>query len=254
MGSGEETLDTPDNYVKIVDAAKFLGKCTKTVRNYIDHGVLRARRIKGRGRTLWIRKDDLKAFRQMSNRKLRTVDIWDLLKTIKVRLHSMEEKMDFLMRVNGLDVSTLRDAKIEVLLAAYDEVCDFTNDVNIGQVPAKHMEDWARIFLQFTEIEYERLVGPTMDMQPWRPFHVLCRALMDSLRRKKGFSGNPTMQEIYRLLDKARKQIAAAALVFEEVRSARLGSKHTAKIAERSTTEDSLDRYIATEAENTRLH
>jgi hypothetical protein len=251
VGSGEEELD---NYVRIVDAAKILGKCTKTVRNYIDHGLLRARRIKGRGRSLWIRRDDLRAVTKLAEEKFRPIDIWDLLKTIKVRLYSIEHKIDFLMHVNGLNVSELRDAKTSVLLAAYDEVTDFLSDVNLSRVPSDQMENWVKVFLQFTEIEYERLVGPTMNMQPWLPFHKLCLGLMNSLRRKKGFSNNPKMQQTYRILDKGRKHIAQAALVFEEVRSSRLGRNAIAGIEVTSSSEDSLDRYIASEAEKTCLH
>lgn len=256
VGSDEEIrpLDSLENYMKLPEAAKFLGRCSKTVRSYIDRGVLRARRFRGQGRSLWIKRDDLKAMKEMSDQNLDTSDLWDLLKIIRMRLHSMDDKLDFLMRVSGLDVSTLRDAKTESLLAVYDEVCDFLDGVNLQQVPHTQMESWAGVFLQFTEIEFERLVGPTVDMQPWRPFHVLCTGLMSSIRRKKGFATHHKMQQIYRLLDKARKQISNSALVFEEVRASRIGSKHVAKIADFGLTEDSLDRYIAAEAEKSHLH
>jgi hypothetical protein len=255
VGSDEELrpVSSISDYLSIVEASSFLSKCTKTVRSYIQHGILRARRFKGQGRTLWIRKDDLRAMREMGDRKLRTVDIWDLLKTIKIRLHGIEHKLDFLMHVNGLDVSSLRDAKIEVLLSAYDEVCEFLH-ISVYDVPRDQMEEWAKVFLQFTEIEYERLIGPTMDAQPWKPFHNLCRHLMASLRRKKGFSTHPKMQQTYRILDKARKHIAQAAVVFEEVRSSQLGPRRVAELARLGIEEDSLDRYIAAEAQKSRLH
>lgn len=255
MGSNEELepAGSIKDYISIVEASSFLGKCTKTVRNYIQHGILRARRFKGQGRTFWIRKDDLKALKEMGDQRLRTVDIWDLLRTIKLRLFSIEHKLDFLMHVNGLDVSALRDAKISVLLTAYDEVCEFL-EVAAYNVPREQMDEWAGVFLQFTELEYERLVGPTMDDQPWKPFSQLCRHFMNTLRRRKGFGSHPKMQQTYRLLDKARKQIAQSALVFEESRSARLGPRRVAELTRFGVEEDSLDRYIASEAHSSRLH
>jgi hypothetical protein len=255
VGSNEELrpVGSISEYLSIVEASSFLGKCTKSVRSYIQNGILRARRFKGQGRGLWIRRDDLRALKEMADQKLRTVDIWDLLKTVKMRLHSMEHKLDFLMRVNGLDVSALRDAKISVLLAAYDEACEFLQ-MNVYDVPRDQMEEWATVFLQFTELEYERLVGPTMDAQPWKPFRLLCGHFMSALRRKKGFATHPKMQMTYRLLDKARKHIAQAATVFEEIRSPNLGARRVAEIAALGVEADSLDRYIAAEAAKSRLH
>jgi len=255
VGSNEELrpVGSIKDYLSIVEASSHLGKCTKTVRNYIQNGILRAKRFKGQGRTLWIRRDDILALKRMGEEKLRTIDIWDLLRTIRLRLHSIEHKLDFLMHVNGLDVSALRDAKIEVLLAAYDEVCEFLQ-LNAFNIQRDQMEEWANVFLQFTELEYERLVGPTMDAQPWKPFQLLCRHLMTSLRRKKGFSTHPQMQHTYRLLDKAREHIARSALVFEETRSDSLGAKRVSEIANLGVEADTLDRYIAAEAFRSRLH
>lgn len=255
MGRAEEPhpVDSINDYLSIVEASAFLNKCTKTVRGYISHGILRARRFKGQGRTLWIKKDDLQAMKQMGDERLRTIDIWDLLRTVKIRLSSIENKLDFLMRVSGLDVSPLRDAKIDVLLEAYSEVWGFLQ-LNSHVIPHTDMPKWAGIFLQFTEVEYERLVNPTMDLQPWKPFHQLCVHLMNTLRQKKGFGSHRGMQETYRLLDKSRKQISQSALVFEETRAGKLGPRQVARIANFGLTEDSLDRYISAEAQKSGIH
>jgi hypothetical protein len=255
MGSNEELrpVSSIKEYLSVTEASSFLGKCNKTVRSYIRSGILRARRFRGQGRTLWVKQDDVKALKEMGDNEVRTVDVWNLLKAIKLRLHSMESKLNFLMRINGLDVSALRDAKTPVLVGAYDEVEEFL-DLNSHEVPREQMEEWAKLFLQFTELEYQRLIGPTMNDQPWKPFHFLCAHLMRTLRRKKGFGANEKMQQTYRLLDKARKHIAQSAMVFEEVRSSRLGPKRVAHIANFGAEEDSLDRYISAEAERSRLH
>lgn len=255
MGREEELhpVDSIEDYLSIVDAGRFLSKCPKSVRSYIARGVLRARRFKGQGRTYWIKKSDLKALKEMGEERLHTTDVWDLLRAVKIRLHSIESKLDFLMHVNGLDVSSLRDSKTDVLLGIYDEVCEFL-DVNAQDIPYSEMSRWVGVILQFTEIEYERLVNPTMDMQPWKPFHRLCIHLMNTLRQRKGFSTHQGMQETYRLLDKARKQISASALVFEETRAGKLGPRQVARIADFGLTEDSLDRYIAAEAQKSGIH
>jgi hypothetical protein len=255
VGIEEElhSIDSIDNYLSIVDASKFLSKCTKTIRSYISDGILRARRFKGQGRTYWIKRDDLNALKEMGDERLHTSDIWNFLRTIKLRLYSIERKLDFLMRVSGLDISSLRDAKTDVLIAAYDEVCELL-DANAQDIPYTDMRKWVGLILQFTELEYERLVSPTMDTQPWKPFHCLCIHLMNTLRRKKGFANHQEMQETYRLLDKARKQISYSALIFEESRAGKLGTQQVAKIADFGFTEDSLDRYISSEAQKSGIH
>jgi len=248
MGIEDLHRDSLDNYLSIVDAARYMSKCTKTIRGYIDNGVLRARKFKGQGRTLWVKRGDLEALATMGKEKLRTVDIWDLLRTVKVRLRGIENRLDFLMRIGGLDVSLLRDADIDVLLSAYNEARQFLK-VNHQLVPYDGMAQWAEIILQFSEIEYQRIVGPTMDAKPWKVFHELCLSLMKSLRRKKGFASHPRMQETYRMLEKARKQVSQSAVILEETRAYKLGPKQVFKIADLGRTEDSLDRYIAAEAQ-----
>jgi hypothetical protein len=253
MGSGQDAspADPLDRYLSIPDAAKFLGKCDKTVKTYIEHGLLRARRIKGRGRRRWVRTEDVKALKELHGKQLRTVDIRDLLETVHLRLHGIEHKLDFLMYVNGLNVSSLRDSHTEDLLKIYDEVCEFL-DLNAYDLPHDQMTEWAKLLLQFTELEFSRLIKPTQDMKPWRPFYQLCIHLMNSLRRKKGFSSHPKMQQTYRLLEKARKGLSQAALIFEETHAGMESSQRVAKIAGLGITEDSLDRYIEAELQRSR--
>jgi|GEM_PF-6219386 len=245
--------ETMESYLTVVEAARYLSRCTKTVKSYVQHGVLRARRFRGHGRRLWLYQEDVQALKEMCGRKLRTVDFWDLLQTVKVRLKGIEKKLDFLMKVNGLDVSLLRDVDVSVLVSVYDEVCAFL-ELNAHDVPYDQMEEWAKVFLQFTELEYEQLVGPSQDLQPWKPFHVLCKHLMHTLRRKKGFSSHYRMQQSYRLLDKARKHIVQSALVFEESRAPEIGPRRVTQLADLSSSEDTLDRYIAAEAHKSHIH
>jgi excisionase family DNA binding protein len=248
VGSGQDSTpaETQGNYLTIPDAAKYLGKCTKTVKVYIQHGLLRANRIRGRGRRLWIRREDVKALKELHGQRFRTADLKDLVETVHLRLYSIEHKLDFLMYVNGLNVSSLRDSHTEDLLAIYDEVCEFI-DLNSFDIPHDKMVEWAKLLLQLTELEFSRLIKPTQDMKPWRPFYQLCVHLMKSLRRKKGFAHHPKMQQAYRLLEKARKGISQAALIFEETHAGMESSKRVAKVAGFGMTEDSLDRYIEAE-------
>jgi hypothetical protein len=249
MGSGQDTnpVRTVEDYMTVADAGQFLGRCTRTVMTYIGSGVLRATRFRGQGKKWWIRRDDLRALKSMGEKeRLRTSDIWDLLYSIKMRLHSIDERVNFLMRVNGLDVSCLRDVEISILLGIYDEIEELV-ETGSNQIEYTKMEEWGRILLQFSEIEFQRLVAPTQNMKPWIPFHQLCLHLMSGLRRKKGFASHQGMQEAYRVLEKARKSLALAITIFNEGQAAHLGPQTVKKIAPYGLREDSLDRYISAE-------
>lgn len=248
MGRDLKPAGSLDDYLSISDAAISLDKCTKTVRCYIKRGILKSRRFRGKGKLLWIHSAEVNALKQIGDRKLRITDMWDLLKSIKLCMHSMNNKLDYLMHISGLDVSPLRDVPINSLISIYEEICELI-EKNAFDLTWNKMEEWAKVFLQFSEIEYDRLIGPTMNDKPWRPFYLFCRGLMNTLRRRKGFGTHPEMQGTYRLLNKARKQIAQSALVFEEIRSARLGPLSVKEMANLGVKDDPLDYYIFAESE-----
>ncbi|MCK4303577.1 MAG: helix-turn-helix domain-containing protein [Candidatus Eisenbacteria sp.] len=232
-------------YLTIPQAAKFLDRCDRTVRVYIKSGILRAHRIKGKGCLLWIRRDDLRVLKETREYGLGTGDLQDLLRTIKMRLHSIDHKLDFLMHVNGLDISILRDQPISMLIALYDECSDFL-ELNAHDIPPFQIENWAYMFMQFTELEFDRMVGPTLSTRPWEPFHDLCLHLSRTLRQKKGFASDQRLQELYRVLDKSRKSLNTAITVFVERQAAKTGGP-SARRSLQLGQDDSLDRYIASE-------
>lgn len=244
---------TLKDYMTIPEAAQFLNKCSKTVNVLIRTGVLSARRFKGQGRRLWIKKSDLVSYKAVEKEGLGHTDIRSVLVGLKTKLRSIEHKLDFLMHTNGLDVSILRDAPLATLHDIYMDVVRELKEVSPSP-PMDEIRDWAYTFLQFTEIEFDRMIGPTRDSSPWKPFHSLCMFLMGSLRRRKGFGTNQDMQQTYRLLDKARKSLDQAIVVFIETHASRVGSVKTRQLFPFGLSGDSLDRYIASEvADHNRL-
>jgi hypothetical protein len=173
-------------------------------------------------------------------------EIRDLLLGLKVRLHSMENQHRFLMEVLGLEVSALRDQPVETLLNTYREVVVAAQeDPKFLRTP--EIKRWATILCQFTELEFQRLVGPTQDIHPWKPFYNLCVGLLMNLRRRKRFAADSNQQQIYRVLDKARKQLSNAASVFENSLASNFGPIASERIHKLHARADSLDRYIEAE-------
>jgi excisionase family DNA binding protein len=245
--------ETNYTYLTIREASSHLGKCTKTVRNYIHLGVLRAKRFRGCGKGWWIRKDDVDGLKKIGDMKFRPSDIYDFLQTVKVRLSSLEKKIDFLLHVNDLEIGDLRDTKIETLFDIYKETRKYV-DEGIFDLTMNQIDSWSWVFLQLSEIEFSRLAGPAQDPQPWRPFHRLCIALMQNLRSKPEFAESIRMQDAYRLLEKGRRNLSRGIVVFIES-GLRFNSPSMERLSEFLTTsDDSLDRYIQAQLLNPRTY
>lgn len=248
MGSSEEVRPTasPDDFLTPVEASAILKVGVVTVRKYIAHGILRGRRFKGQSRRLYVRKEEVLALRDIKHQDVSACELKDFLQGLKVRIHSVEARLDYLMRMLGLEVSVLRDKPIAVLLKIYNDAV-----VSVAENPRfirfEQARRWSEIMCHFTELEFQRLVGPTQDIHPWKPIFNLCVNLLTDLRRRKRFGTDTSMQETYRTLDKARKQLSQAALVFEHSMASNFGPLKSARIHKIGSHADSLDRYIEAE-------
>jgi hypothetical protein len=254
MGSIEnvEPLSSIRDYITILEAARFLDRSEKTIRRYINVGVLPARRFKGRGKKHWVNKHDLIALKEMRNKmSLISGNMLDLLKTIRIKLGIIEKRLNFLMEVNGLNVSELRDVSDKDLVKLYDEACDFL-DVPMESINLKQIESWAKIFYQISELELVRMIGPCSDIEPWKPFYNLCIRMMSALYNSGDFSADAKLQEIYQLLERSRRNIVQAAVIFDENFSTQFDKSFRHKIHYKihfpTNIINELDQYIAAEA------
>jgi excisionase family DNA binding protein len=74
MGSQQNT--SSQEYLTVPQAARFLGRCDRTVRTYIKSGVLRAHRVKGRGQALWVRGDDIRSLKELRKNGMSISTSW----------------------------------------------------------------------------------------------------------------------------------------------------------------------------------
>jgi hypothetical protein len=252
MGRREEPtpIGSLEDYVKIEGTAKILGVCTRTVKMYGKYGLLDLKRIKGQGRWKWVRRDEVVALREVLDEQGSARSLVEMLRGLRVRLLAMDRRLNFLMFVNDLDVTVLRDVPDEKLIKLYDEVCEYVEaPSNDRRRQMAHIQGWAQTIMQITELELERLVGPTQDTTPWVPFYKLIRMLMEEVRGRKHFSHNESFQFTYRLLDRARKSLGQAIVVFTEAQAAEIGPRRTQGLYKIGASEDSLTRYIQSDAE-----
>jgi excisionase family DNA binding protein len=248
MGSSEDInpVATLADYMEPKEACEMLGLRRSTIWRYIKQGVLKGRHFKGQGRRYFIRRSDIQAMLEIREQDVDTSSLKELLQGVKIRIHSVESRLDFIMQVLGLEISALRDKPIEMLLKIYTDAMVAASE-NPRFIRFEQARRWADVLCQFTELEFQRLVGPTQDIHPWKPIFNLCVNLLTDFRRRKRFGTDLSMQQTYRVLDKARKQLSQAALVFEHSMASNFGPIKSARIHKINGHADSLDRYIEAE-------
>jgi hypothetical protein len=134
---------------------------------------------------------------------------------LEARVTVLEKQVQFLLRINGIDVSALRDATDEELLQHYRAAVQAIGKGRRTKAP-QILKQWAELFCQISEFEVARLQGIVNYTHTWEPFYHLCIKLMTAMRQRKEFAVDFQLQQIYGLLDKGRKNLREVALVTME--------------------------------------
>jgi len=134
------------------------------------------------------------------------------IRKLEARISNLESQVKFLLHVNGLDLSALRDASDEELLKYYRDVVQMIG-LKEEQFDPEIATVYAELFLQLSEYELVRLQPIVEYEHTWEPFYHFCMKLMTALRHRKGFSRNEELKNIYALLEKARKNLRDAAVI-----------------------------------------
>jgi len=128
------------------------------------------------------------------------------------RIGVLENQVRFLMKLNGVELSALREASDQDLLSHYQNAAQSIG-FSAQDVPLPVIEDWVELFLQLSELEFARLKALVEYDHTWEPFYTLCVKLQTQVRQSKNFAVDPQARELYAALDKARKNIRDAAII-----------------------------------------
>ena len=131
---------------------------------------------------------------------------------LDAKVSNLEKQIEFLLRVNGLDLSKMRNATDEELLGLYQDAAHLLAIVNKG-LDLGIVERWSEFFLQLSEYEFTRLQPIVSYEHPWEPFFELCAKMMTHVRQHKQLGESTRIQRLYALLDKGRRNIRDAAVV-----------------------------------------
>jgi hypothetical protein len=145
-------------------------------------------------------------------------------KLLEARISVLERQVQFLLRVNGINLSALRDVSDEQLLKYYRDVVQLLG-LRRKQYPPEIIEQWAQFFCQLSEYETARLQNIVDYEHTWEPFYHLCVRMMTTVRQHKKFATDVGMQHLYGLLDRSRKNLREIAIMMIKKYPETLSSK-----------------------------
>jgi len=159
------------------------------------------------------------------------------------QIESIERRLDLLMEASGLNVSGLRDATDEELIALHKEAKEF-KAIDHKKITLDHIQTWCPIFAQLTTLEFDRLLNLVPEVRPWMPFYDLCIRFMRHTRRRNAFRTSWHSQEAYRLLERGRKNLETAIIVVTEMVAYRTGSAAAQRLDAVAPARDNLLRMV----------
>lgn len=131
---------------------------------------------------------------------------------LEARVSVLERQVQFLLRINGIDLSALREVPDKQLLKYYRDVVQLLG-LKRKQYPPEVIEQWAQFFCQLSEYETARLQNLVDYEHTWEPFYHLCVRMMTAVRQHKDFAVDVGMQQLYGLLDRSRKNLREIAVM-----------------------------------------
>ena len=131
---------------------------------------------------------------------------------LEARVSVLERQVQFLLRINGIDLSALREVSDKQLLKYYRDVVQLLGLRN-KQYPPEVIEQWAQFFCQLSEYETARLQNIVDYEHTWEPFYHLCVKMATTIRQHKDFAVDLGLQHLYGLLDKSRKNLREIAII-----------------------------------------
>lgn len=133
-------------------------------------------------------------------------------KLLEARISVLEKQVLFLLKINGLDLSELRNYTDEQLLRLYQDAVHMLALVT-KKLDLEIIERWSEYFIQLTEHEMIRLQDLVNFDHTWEPFYILCTKMMTQLRQSKEVTESIRVQQLWAVLNKGKKNLRDAAVI-----------------------------------------
>jgi hypothetical protein len=136
---------------------------------------------------------------------------------LKMRIERMENRLEYLLHINDLDLNCFRNASNHIL----EETFYLSQDIVERDItPASYTElrRWLELLLHISEVEYDRLVDILNVSNPWKVFYAAAYKIMVEIITRRKLNPDEESEITLRCAEKVRKHIVNAANVFIRTR------------------------------------
>lgn len=131
---------------------------------------------------------------------------------LEARLNVLEQQVQFLLKINGLDVSELRSATDKALLRIYQDAVHLLA-IPAKRIPVDTINKWSELFLKLSEVEFVRIQKIVGYDHTWEPFYQLCVSMLTSIRQQEDFGVDLNLHHVYAVLERGRKNVRDSAVI-----------------------------------------
>ena len=198
-----------DNMMLVADAAKFLSVSDRTIRNYINKGLLSKRK---EGRKTLVSSSEVISLKQDMDSTLPLVSREELLRH-RAKIRRLESHMEVVLRM--LDA---KDLPLNLSPAYAKDLYSFaTEHLSKGSWVVEEIRPWVEIFDRINEEDLEVMAQAVEDLHPWRPFLQLCTAMMSFVVGHTDYATSLDLQNLHRMLAESRRKLRVSAFIYGEM-------------------------------------
>jgi hypothetical protein len=143
-------------------------------------------------------------------------------KLLRARISALEKTVQFLLRLNGMDLSELRNASDGDL---HEHYIDAVRTLKGDHPKMEKATYWADLFVKISEYELLRLRDITGYPHTWEPFYLLCVKYMTFVRKHPRLGKEPPLLRLYALLEKGRASLRDSAIIMLRLSEDKLGPR-----------------------------
>lgn len=210
------------------DAAKKLGVSRTTLTKFTKTGILP--HVKS-GRAVKYPLEAVEELRRDRDQGFSTDNLRGEVATLKYRINKIERLVRFLMFRLELKNIPVEFSEKDLLFAY-----NMTQDSPPSDTSKAYK--WMEIALTLSENEYSRLAALTGDPYPWRPFFSYANQLIAKIKNKRGYRGDPELQQLAQDLGLCQQEIRKCGLVMLTTEPAKM---HATKRFDLLVTESSRE-------------
>lgn len=198
-----------DNTMSVADAAKFLSVSERTIRNYINKGLLSKRK---EGRKAMVVSSEVISLKQDMDSTLPLVSREEMLRH-RAKIRRLESHMEVVLRM--LDA---KDAPLNLSPSYSKELYTYAVDhLKKGSWSPEEIQPWTEIFDRLNEDDFEIMSKSAEDLHPWRVFLKLCTAMMGCVVSLSDYSTSLDLQNLHRVLAESRRRLRVSAFIYGEM-------------------------------------